>query len=327
MKGLEVFAPFTEELHKVEAELLGIFQSASSLLPAIGFHILKSGGKRLRPLFLLLSSDLCGGRCENRFILAAIIEAIHTASLLHDDVIDGAETRRGKPSANSQWGNQTVILVGDYLYSNALRLAVQQRNQSIMEALSEATTQMTEGEILQLERTSNPEITIEDYYRIISAKTGVLIAAACKIGAILSGCSKDIQQRLHSFGLNTGIAFQVVDDVLDYSADQGRLGKKIGKDLEEGKITMPLILLLQRAQETEKLEISSIVRGSSRGKNRVKELRRITQLLTKYDCISGAMEIASRFVDEAKDTLKVFDDSIEKQRLISLAEYSLRRNR
>ncbi len=327
MNHSEIFEYYRQDLLRVEEELIGIFRGASSLLPIIGLHILKSGGKRLRPMFLLASADLCEAKGDNRFLLAAIIEAIHTASLLHDDVIDNAKTRRGMPSANSKWGNQTVILVGDYLYSNALRLAVAEQNQAIMEALAEATTRMTEGEILQLERTANPDITVDDYFQIIAGKTGVLISAACKIGAIISNKGPEAGQRLAEFGLKTGMAFQLVDDVLDYSAQQEKLGKKLGKDLEEGKITMPLILLLQKASVEESGEVRNIIGQASSGKKRTGQLKRIVELFSIYDCIGESMKIASDFVNQAKGLLDIFKPSEHRERLITLAEYSLRRQR
>src|SRR5208282_2651590 len=175
----DIFSHYAEEMQTVERQLLGIFSSNVFLIPMIGQHLISGGGKRIRPLFLLLSSDLCGYKEANRTMLAAIIEAIHTASLLHDDVIDSADTRRGKPAAHAIWGNQVVILVGDFLYSMALKIAVDQKNQKVMEALSEATTRMTEGEILQLNKIGDPDITAQEYYDIIAAKTGVLISAAC----------------------------------------------------------------------------------------------------------------------------------------------------
>ncbi|HWR57437.1 MAG TPA: polyprenyl synthetase family protein, partial [Thermodesulfovibrionales bacterium] len=244
MRFEEAFSSYADELTLVEKGLKTIFSSDALLLPAIGEHIVGGGGKRLRPLFLLLSADLAGYRGDSRVILASIIEAIHTASLLHDDVVDGAELRRGKQAAHMVWGNQMVILVGDFLYSNALRLAVLQKNQRIMETLSGATTVMTEGEILQLHRIADPEITEPDYYKIISAKTGALISAACRIGAILGGLSQGEEDALGRFGMKTGIVFQMADDILDYMANEKGLGKKLGKDLHEGKITLPLIHLL-----------------------------------------------------------------------------------
>ena len=182
----KVFDAYERELSLVEAKLEGLFQSEAPLIPLIGKYLLESGGKRLRPLFLLSSARLAGYKGDEHIMLAGIIELIHMASLLHDDVVDAAKIRRGRPAAHSVWGNQIVILVGDFLYSNALRKAVSFKDQRIMEALSEATTSMTEGEILQLQKTADINITEDEYIKIISAKTGLLISAACRIGAILS---------------------------------------------------------------------------------------------------------------------------------------------
>jgi len=323
----EVIAHYHEELLAVEKELLNIFQGTPTLLPTIGYHIINSGGKRLRPLFLLLSADLCGSKSDNKIHLAAIIEAIHTASLLHDDVIDRADTRRGKPSANSKWGNQIVILVGDYLYSNALRLAVLQKNQKIMETLSFATTKMTEAEILQLEKTADPDISIEDYYKIISGKTAVLISSACKIGAIIANQSPQVEDRLMDFGKNTGIAFQLVDDVLDYSANPKTLGKKLGKDLEEGKITMPLISLLKNSPSEVSSEVRDIVKNYANIKDKKTTMERIRTFFSEYKSIDESMAVALDFINQAKECINIFEPSITKQRLIALAEYSLKRQK
>lgn len=318
----DIFINYSEQLRIVEQQLIEIFKSDVSLIPFIGQHILKSGGKRIRPLFLLLSSDLCGYKGENRYLLAAIIEAIHTASLLHDDVIDGAETRRGSPSAHSIWGNQLVILVGDYLYSHALKLAVNQKNQEIMEALSEATTKMTEGEILQLHKTADPEITKEEYFKIISAKTGILLSAACKIGGILSNQSEDHKSALARFGMKTGIVFQLIDDILDYVARQEDLGKKLGKDLEEGKITMPLIYLLKVASDSEKEEIKKIITEDT-----TKAMESITRLFLKYNAIEESLNIAKGLIEEAKSELDIFPSSPEKEAMLYMADYAMLRDK
>jgi octaprenyl-diphosphate synthase len=319
----DVFTQYSEELKSVEQELLGIFSSNVFLIPMIGKHIMGSGGKRMRPLFLLLSADLCGYKGKNRDLLAAIIEAIHTASLLHDDVIDGADTRRGRPAAHALWGNQIVILVGDYLYSKALKIAVDQKKQKVMEALSEATTRMTEGEILQLHKIGDPEITKEEYFEIVAAKTGVLISAACRIGGILAEQPEDKETALARFGMKAGIAFQLADDVLDYVAKQKDLGKKLGKDLEEGKITMPLIYLLKTATDNEREEIRDIIKESTDGSS--SHLDRIMQLFSKYHAIDEALKIAQRLVEEAKAELDVFPPSAEKEALLALAEYAMQR--
>jgi len=186
----EVFDSYEERLGLVEHQIKELFRDRVPFIPLIGDYIISSGGKRLRPLFHLISADLAGYDGFACIEIASIIESIHTASLLHDDVVDTAEVRRGKPSANALWGNQIVVLVGDFLYSNALRAAVMQKNQKIMEALSGATTRMTEGELLQLNRVGDPDITEAEYLDIISAKTGALISAACRVGAILGGLSE-----------------------------------------------------------------------------------------------------------------------------------------
>lgn len=324
MKLDDIFSKYANDLKLVEKNLKEIFSGHVSLLPLIGGHILGGGGKRLRPLFLLLSAELAGYKGETRIILAGIIEAIHTASLLHDDVVDGAELRRGKQTAHMIWGNQIVILVGDFLYSNALRLAVLQKNQKIMEALSEATTMMTEGEILQLNRVADPEITEEEYYRIISAKTGALISAACSIGGILGGLSQEEENALGRFGMKTGIVFQMVDDILDYMADEKGLGKKLGKDLHEGKITLPLIYLLGVASDSEKIEIKNIIKDGVSGE---KDLKRIFRLFENYDVIEESLIIAQNLVSDAKSELEVFPASFGKDALSAMSDYALERDK
>ncbi len=326
----DIFADYSEELRIVDQELLGIFKSNVFLIPLVGQHILGSGGKRIRPIFLLLSADLCGYKGQNRTLLAAIIEAIHTASLLHDDVIDGAETRRGRPTAHSIWGNQIVILTGDFLYSNALKLAVAQKNQKIMEALSEATTRMTEGEILQLHKTGDPDITRDEYFEIISAKTGVLISAACRIAGILANQPEEKEMALSRFGMKTGIAFQLADDVLDYVAEQKDLGKRLGKDLEEGKITMPLIYLLKTASEQERIEIRELIKGQGakgKGQGSNNGLNRILELFSKYNAIEESLKVARSLVDEAKSELDIFHASRQKDALLIMAEYAMQREK
>lgn len=322
MEIKEIFSRYAEELKTVDRQLLDIFSSKVFLIPLVGQHILGGGGKRIRPLYLLLSADLCGYKEANRTILAAIIEAIHTASLLHDDVIDNAETRRGKPAAHAIWGNQVVILVGDFLYSTALKIAVAQKKQKIMEALSDATTRMTEGEILQLNKIGDPDITTGEYYEIIAAKTGVLISAACRIGAILAGESDEKETALGRFGMKTGIAFQLADDILDYVADQKSLGKKLGKDLAEGKITMPLIYLLGNATGGEKDEIRDIIKTGAESEA---GHRRIMALFANHDAIAQSLAVARDLIEEAKAELKCFPDSPAKEALLAMAEYAMQR--
>ncbi|MBM4135796.1 MAG: polyprenyl synthetase family protein [Nitrospira sp.] len=318
-----VLTSYEPELRVIEERLQDLFNSRVSPIPLIGKYLIESGGKRLRPLFLILSAEIAGYKGDARPMLAGIIESIHTASLLHDDVVDGADKRRGKSPAHSIWGNQVVILVGDFLYSNALRFAVLQKNQKIMEALSEATTRMTEGEIFQLTKTGDPEITEEDYISIISAKTGALISAACRIGAILGSLPEDMENTLTRFGMKTGIAFQMADDILDYMADEGDLGKRLGKDLKEGKITLPLIYLFKTVSETEAENIKGIIKnGFAKG-----GLKKIQKLFKKYNAIELSFKRAQQLIDDAKTELSIFPDSPAKDALLTLADYTLRRGK
>lgn len=322
MNFQDIFKHYEDELKEVEKELAKIFQSDATLIPTIGAYIINSGGKRLRPLFLLACADLAGYREYKRVIMAAVIEALHTASLLHDDVVDEADLRRGKTSANRIWGNQVTVLLGDYLYAKALHVSVAQESLPIMEALSLATSQMAEGEILQLMKAGDPTITFDEYIKIITGKTAGLIRAACTIAGILAGLSFEKLQALSEFGHNIGIAFQMIDDILDYVADENELGKKLGKDLMEGKITLPLIELMKKAQEKE--EIISIIRAHSLPEE---NLLKILNYLKQYNCIESSMEIVRNYIDKAKKALEVFPDSESRQRLFRIADYILLRSK
>jgi octaprenyl-diphosphate synthase len=319
----QVFGLYEPELKIVEDRLKDFFKSIASPIPLIGKHLIDSGGKRLRPLLLILSADISGFKGEARLDLAGIIESIHAASLLHDDVVDAAEVRRGKSSAHSIWGNQIVILVGDFLYANALRLAVLQKNQKIMETLSGATTRMTEGEILQLTKIGDPDITEEEYLNIISAKTGALISAACRIGAILGSLPEDKENALSRFGMKTGTAFQMADDILDYMADEGKLGKRLGKDLKEGKITLPIIYLLKVATDKEVREIKNIIKdGFKQG-----DLKRIRELFKKHNVLTLSFKKAHGLISDAKVNLEMFPHSAAKEALLTIADYVLSRGK
>jgi octaprenyl-diphosphate synthase len=323
MQLQDVFDIYEDRMKLVEARIMELFRNRAPIIPLVSNYIISSGGKRLRPLFHLAAADIAGYRGDAHIEIAGIIESIHTASLLHDDVVDMADVRRGKPSANSVWGNQIVVLVGDFLYSNALRIAVLQRNQRIMEALSEATTRMTEGELLQLNRIADPEITEEEYIEIISAKTGALIAAACRMGAILGGLPREEEEALASFGMKTGIVFQMADDILDYMAVEGNLGKKICKDLEEGKITLPMLYLLGSAGGDELSEIKHIIKNDLSDKG----LKKILTLFKKYNAIGTSFEKARSLIEEAKTELSLFPDSRARESLLTIADYSLRRGK
>ncbi len=319
----DVFDLYEDKLRLVELKIMELFRNKAPVIPLIGSYITSSGGKRLRPLFHLISADIAGYKGDASIEIASIIESIHTASLLHDDIVDMAEMRRGKPTANSVWGNQVVVLVGDFLYSNALKAAVAQRSQRIMEVLSEATTRMTEGELLQLNKIGDPDITEEDYIEIISAKTGALISAACSIAAILGGLSRDKESALAAFGMKAGIVFQMADDILDYMAEEGDLGKRLCKDLEEGKITLPLLYLLRAAGADEILEIKKIIGEDFTGGG----VERVLKLLKKYRSIDQSLKKAGLLIEEAKAELKIFDDSPAKDALFAIADYSMTREK
>ncbi|OHE56504.1 MAG: hypothetical protein A2Z47_13645 [Thermodesulfovibrio sp. RBG_19FT_COMBO_42_12] len=319
----DVFAQYEPELKITEDRLRDLFNSRVFTIPLIGKYLIDGGGKRLRPLILILSAEIAGYKGDACLTLAGIVESIHTASLLHDDVVDGAEIRRGKSPAHSIWGNQIVILVGDFLYSNALKQAVMQRNQKIMETLSEATTRMTEGEILQLAKIGDPDITEEEYLDIITAKTAALISAACRIGAILGSIPEDMENALANFGMKTGIAFQMTDDILDYMADENKLGKKLGKDLKEGKLTLPVISLLKAAEDNEVEEVKGIIKEDLKKDG----LKRILKLFIKYNSIESSLEKARDLIADAKKDLSVFPDSPAKDALFSLADYTFCRGK
>ncbi|GLI53113.1 polyprenyl synthetase family protein [Thermodesulfovibrio yellowstonii] len=322
MNFQDIFKTYEAELREVEKELINIFKSDATLIPTIGAYIINSGGKRLRPLFLLISADLAGYREYKRVIMAAVIEALHTASLLHDDVVDEAELRRGQVSANRIWGNQVTVLLGDYLYAKALHVSVAQESLQIMEALSWATSQMAEGEILQLMKAGDPTITFNEYIKIITGKTAGLIRAACRIAGILAKLPEGKIEALTEFGQHIGIAFQMIDDILDYVADESELGKKLGKDLMEGKITLPLIELIKKTQEKEEI-INTIKSDGFSEEN----LLKILNYLRQYNCIESSMEIVKNYVDKAKKALEIFPDSDARQRLFRIADYILLRSK
>jgi octaprenyl-diphosphate synthase len=318
-----VFDRYAEDIRLVEEHLRHMYANEVPLIQVVSRHLLDSGGKRMRPLFLLVSARLAGYTGTDHIALAGIIESVHSASLLHDDVVDGADVRRGRPAAHALWSNQAVILVGDYLYSNALKQSVSFRNQDIMEALSAATTRMTQGELLQLEKLGSAEISEAEYEEIISAKTGALISAACRIGGILGGVSRQRQDALASFGLKVGQAFQMADDILDYMADEGDLGKSLGKDMEEGKVTLPVIYLLRAATAAERSEIAGILEGELTEQ----ALGRMTELFRSYGTIEKAARRAEGLVKEAREALSAFPASQTRDDLFDMAQYALRRDR
>ena len=320
----DVWDAYQEELAGVEDEVRRNLDSSVTLVNTVAAHILSSGGKRIRPLLLLLCARLCGYTGKEDLSLGSLVEFIHTATLLHDDVVDDADLRRGRQTARKVWGNQVSILVGDYLYSKAICHIVTFRNQSINEVLSEACRKMAEGEVLQLYYNGNPLISESEYLRIVEHKTAELIAASCRIGAIIGGASEEQQATLFRFGQYLGIAFQLADDTLDYAANSERLGKSLGQDLRQGKATLPLLHLLQHCPEQDRQMIKDRMETRTLTES---ELLRILSLMHEYGSIAYAMERAREFVASAILDLALFEDSHPKRALSVVADYMVHRDR
>jgi octaprenyl-diphosphate synthase len=314
----EVWKGLEPELAAVERCMTANLETNAPLIAEVGLHLLRGGGKRIRPLLLLLSAKACGYEGDRHYLLASIVEYIHTASLLHDDVVDEARMRRGQTSANRVWGNQASILVGDFLYSKALYLAVREHNQEIMDVLSEATTIMSEGEVMQLSHIGNLEITEEDYLRVITNKTAVLISAACRLGAVIAGADEVTKDAMAAFGMNVGIAFQLIDDALDYSAQEWKLGKEVGKDLREGKVTLPLIHVLKSSVNDEAGRIRRIFKKESID---TEDLDFVFQCLERQKAIEYTMDRTQFYVMRAKEALDVFENSASKDALLAVSDF------
>jgi len=320
----DVWEAYRDELEGVEDQVRKNLDSSVTLVNTVAAHILSGGGKRIRPLLLLLCARLCGYSAKDHLILGSLVEYIHTATLLHDDVVDDADLRRGRQTARKVWGNQVSILVGDYLYSKAICQIVGFRNQGINEVLSEACRKMAEGEVLQLYYNGNPQITEFEYRRIVEYKTASLIAASCRIGAIIGNASADQEATLFRFGQHLGVAFQLADDTLDYAANGDRLGKSLGQDLRQGKATLPLLHLLQQCPDADRQMIKD--RMETRTLTEA-DLHRIISLMQEYGSITYAMERAHELVVAANLDLALFEDSLPKRALAVVADYMVNRDR
>jgi octaprenyl-diphosphate synthase len=315
---------YGEDLRMAEDKINETLKPVEPAISAVGNHICSAGGKRIRPFLSILCARLFGVRGNEVSTLASSVEFIHAASLIHDDVVDGASLRRGQPSAHSIWGNQVVVLVGDFLYSNALRLANLLQKQRVMDALCSATAKMSEGELIQLSKKGDPGITEEEYMKIIQGKTAILMSAACSGGAVLGGATEEEEEALAGFGLKFGFAFQIADDILDYAAEEKVLGKTLGKDLEEGKITLPLLYLLRQAEDSEVKRIKEVIKSESLTKEGLADVQ---SLLRKHKSIEKCYERAHELISEAKAGLCVFSESMEKNSLHTIADYVLKRRK
>jgi octaprenyl-diphosphate synthase len=308
------------EVGAINQALVDNLQSHVPLISEVGRHILLSGGKRIRPLLFLLSARMCG--CQGDYLadFSTIFEYLHAATLLHDDVVDAADVRRGRSTANTIWGNQAVILVGDFLLSKSLSLAVTTNQLRVLKVLAQTTTLMAEGEILQLLHTGNLKITEGEYFEVINRKTAILMSAACQIGAILGEAPPEQEEALARFGLNLGITFQVVDDILDFTGDEREMGKPIGNDLKEGRITLPLIHALAQAAPPDRERLLEIARNL-----KPEMVPELGNLLTKYGSLDHARSLAREYTLKAQADLEAFPPVPEKAYFQAFTEELLSR--
>ena len=310
------------DMKQVNAVIVDRMQSPVALIPQLASHIVAAGGKRLRPLLTLASARLCGYEGERHIGLAASVEFIHTATLLHDDVVDESELRRGLDTANALWGNKASVLVGDFLFSRAFQLMVTDGSLDVLRVLSDASAVIAQGEVHQLLTANDTATTEEAYLDVIEAKTAALFAAACRVGGIVAGRPESDQRALERFGLGLGIAFQLVDDILDYSAEQKALGKTIGDDFREGKITLPLVLAYRRGDEAERAFWRRCVEDMEQAPE---DLEHALALLNKHGCLSDSLARAQSYAREARDGLARFPDGPIKTGLLETLDFAVAR--
>ena len=322
---------YTDLKNSVEHKLILVEEKISSklasnvaLVQKMSDYHLKTGGKRLRSLLTLGSSKLCGYIKGGRDInLAACVELIHAATLMHDDVIDNADIRRGKKTLNKIWGNQSSILVGDYLLSRCFEMMVEDGNLEILKLLSSTSSEIAQGEVLQLQHKGEIDILEETYFRIISSKTASLFAAATKVGAILADKDSKFKEALEFYGKNLGLTFQIADDTLDYNSEFKIFGKKIGNDFYEGKVTLPIILLYQKINDKDRAQLKSIFDKHQRNE---KDLEYVLNLIKINKIINECYKKAEHFINLSSNSLSVFENSKEKDILKNLTSFSIERN-
>ena len=321
----QIFEPIRADLEKVDEEFSRHVQSKVSLIPQMGQYIRTSGGKRMRPAVLLMAARLSGYSGDRAVLYAAVVEFIHTATLVHDDIIDDADLRRGRLAVHSRWGNDITVLLGDYLYIKSMALALTHDTLEIVRLLCDVTLKMIEGELYQLTKNGDADITEEEHFDIMRRKTAYLFGGCAQIGGLLGSVSKEREHALREYGFNLGIAFQLVDDLLDYTGDAETVGKPIGSDLREGKVTLPLIHL--QRQEPDGIGsriIRDAVASRSVTEDQWNELRRG---LREHASIDYAYRRAIEFADGAKKHLYAFPPSPERDALVALPDYVLSRDR
>ncbi|MDX2225472.1 MAG: polyprenyl synthetase family protein [Rhodospirillaceae bacterium] len=322
-KALDELTALVEtDLKAVNRTIVARMQSPVALIPQLAGHLIAAGGKRLRPLLTLAAAKLCGYTGERHIKLATCVEFIHSATLLHDDVVDESELRRGKESANTIWGNQSSVLVGDFLFSRAFELMVEDGSLKVLQILSRASSVIAEGEVHQLLTSNDTETSEAQYLEVIQAKTAELFAAAARIGAVVAGRPDVEEEALRAYGMNLGIAFQLIDDVLDYSARQAELGKTIGDDFREGKITLPVILAFRRGDEAErgfwKRALEELDQSDT-------DLARAMDLMTRHNSLNDTVTRARHYGAIARDALGIFPDGHVKSILLDVIDFCIDR--
>ena len=315
-----VRSPILDDQQSCDHLIRESLKSSVELINKIGDHIIQSGGKRLRPLLVLLSSKAFGYIGQSHIKLAAVIELLHTATLLHDDVVDHSELRRNQPTANNIWRDHASVLVGDYLYSRAFQLMVDVNNMKVMEIIAKSTNQMAEGEMLQLLNCHQPDVTEENYLKVIYCKTGTLFAAAAQLGPVLVGASQDQITNMYHYGSCLGTAFQLIDDALDYSGDTQEMGKNMGDDLREGKPTLPFIRALSQVNDH---DAQTLRRAISEGSS--DNMDEFIKIITSTDAILYTYEMAKQHALKAKDYLRDIPESVYHNGLQQLINFVVQR--
>jgi octaprenyl-diphosphate synthase len=325
----------TPSLELVERAMRDQLASESELIAQLGDHLLSSGGKRVRPALLLLCAELCGYTGPRRVQVAAAVELLHTATLLHDDVVDFSPLRRGRPSAMALWGNRRAVLAGDFFYARASSMIVEDGDLEVLWVFSNTIRLMAEGEILQLQRSFDPEVTEAQYYAVIDRKSAALLGAACEAGAILGGVTRAERRQIAEFGRELGLAFQIRDDALDYEAGVDALGKPPYTDLREGKITLPLLLALKRSTPAERAAVTAVLKSIARREAQdgdaatidERELAPVCEIVTRYRGVEDAVRRAEEHVARARASVAPFPDGPAKEALTAAAEFAVERDR
>lgn len=323
LSSLELYTLIKQDLDRVEEMFTRYISSDAQLMTHIGQYLQKTGGKRVRPALLLLSSQAIGSKVtENIIRMAAVMEFLHTATLVHDDIIDDADTRRSNPSVKAQWGNDIAVLAGDWLYMSAFEITLQERCFEILDILTRVTRQMTEGELIQLTQCGRVEITETEYLDIIFRKTAYLISACCEIGAILAGASPTQQEIMRNFGLKIGVAFQLADDLLDFTSTNEKLGKPAASDLREGKLTLPIIYLCEKSPEDVLEKIRKVIKEGEYSSVARDE---IIDLVESSGALSRSRKELLRYASEAQALVMGLPENIYRQALVSISSFIISR--